>query len=86
MSLNLGANMLGQLCEEIEDLANGGKMSDVDPLLPKLQKLFDQTHAEFNQILVSERGIHSASAPQSTWGESPLPITSKPGRLPVSIR
>jgi HPt (histidine-containing phosphotransfer) domain-containing protein len=56
MSLNLGANMLGQLCEEIEDLANGGKMSDVDPLLPKLQKLFDQTHAEFNQILVSERG------------------------------
>jgi hypothetical protein len=31
-------------------------MSDVDPLLPKLQKLFDQTHAEFNQILVSERG------------------------------
>ena len=55
MSLNLGANTLGNLCEKIEEFANAGNMEDVDSLVPELREIYDQTRGEFEQILSSER-------------------------------
>ncbi|MGB0578727.1 MAG: response regulator, partial [Limisphaerales bacterium] len=55
MSLNLGANTLGNLCEKIEESANAGIMEDVNLLVPELKEISDQTRIEFEQILSSER-------------------------------
>ena len=55
MSLNLGANNLGNLCEQIEELANAGKMEDVNALVPELQEIYGKTRDEFEQILTQER-------------------------------
>jgi signal transduction histidine kinase len=55
MSLNLGANSLGTICESIEDFANSGKMDEVNALLPDLNKIYEQTRIEFEGILTDER-------------------------------
>ncbi len=55
MSLNLGANVLGDLCEQIEELANNGKMAEVDDLVPDLEEAYAYTRADFQQILDTER-------------------------------
>ena len=55
MSLNLGANVLGDLCEQIEELANNGKMAEVSDLVPDLEKAYVRTRADFQQILDTER-------------------------------
>ncbi len=54
MSLNLGANALGHLCETIEDLYNDDKGPEVLPLVPKLEDLFNSTRVEFKKIRPAE--------------------------------
>jgi signal transduction histidine kinase/HPt (histidine-containing phosphotransfer) domain-containing protein len=56
MSLNLGANQLGGICEQIEDLCNDGDMVPVEKLVPQLEKIYNSTCAEFQAILTTERG------------------------------
>jgi len=57
MSLNLGANRLGELCETIEELANAGKMDEVNRLIPELKDTYERTRAEFETILATERSV-----------------------------
>ena len=56
MSLNLGANRLGAICEQIEDLCNAGETEPVDKLVPHLEKIYADTCTEFQSILSTERG------------------------------
>ena len=56
MSLNLGANQLGGICEQIEDLCNDGDMAPVEKLVPQLEKIYSNTCTEFQAILTTERG------------------------------
>ena len=55
MSLNLGANSLGELCESIEEFANAGKMDEVNRLIPELKNIYNRTRVEFEAILTAER-------------------------------
>jgi len=55
MSLNLGANALGNICEQVEELANDGKMEEVNDLVPDLEEAYEQTRGDFQQILDTER-------------------------------
>ncbi len=50
MSLNLGANALGNLCQELETLATGGNTLGVPALIPKIEEAFKQTCVEFERI------------------------------------
>ena len=50
MSLNLGANVLGNLCQDLETLATGGNTLAIPALLPKIEAAFKQTSAEFARI------------------------------------
>ena len=50
MSLNLGANGLGQLCQELEDLAMAGNTAAIPALIPRLELGYQRTAAEFQRI------------------------------------
>ena len=50
MSLNLGANALGNLCQELEILATGGNSLGIPALIPKIEAAFQQTGVEFARI------------------------------------
>jgi signal transduction histidine kinase/HPt (histidine-containing phosphotransfer) domain-containing protein len=50
MSLNLGANGLGQLCQELEDLAMAGNTAAIPALIPRLELDYQRTAAEFQRI------------------------------------
>lgn len=50
MSLNLGANGLGQLCQELEDLAQAGNTVAIPALIPRLESAYQRTAAEFQRI------------------------------------
>ena len=50
MSLNLGANHLGELCQELETLATGGTTHGVATLIPKIEAAFKQTCTQFERI------------------------------------
>ncbi|MBI5801800.1 MAG: response regulator [Verrucomicrobia bacterium] len=50
MSLNLGANALGNLCQELETLALGGSTEGIPALIPKIEAAFKQTSAAFERI------------------------------------
>jgi signal transduction histidine kinase/HPt (histidine-containing phosphotransfer) domain-containing protein len=50
MSLNLGANGLGQLCQELEDLAMAGNTAAIPALIPRLEIGYQRTVSEFNRI------------------------------------
>ena len=54
MSLNLGANSLGNLCQELETLATGGNSLGIPALIPKLEEAFKQTSVEFGRIRASQ--------------------------------
>ena len=47
MSLNLGANVLGNLCQDLETLATGGNTLGIPALIPKIEAAFKQTSVEF---------------------------------------
>ena len=50
MSLNLGANALGNLCQELETLAMGGTLAGVPALVTKIEAAFQQTSVAFARI------------------------------------
>ncbi|NDF00890.1 MAG: response regulator [Verrucomicrobia bacterium] len=50
MSLNLGANNLGNLCQELETLATGGNTATIPALIPKIEAAFQQTSVAFGRI------------------------------------
>ncbi len=50
MSLNLGASKLGEVCQEIETIANSGKTDGLDTLIPQMDRLFEQTLTEFTRL------------------------------------
>ena len=50
MSLNLGANALGNLCQELETLAIGGNTFGIPALIPKIEAAFKETNAAFERI------------------------------------
>ncbi|MEQ2007967.1 MAG: response regulator [Limisphaerales bacterium] len=50
MSLNLGANALGNLCQELETLATSGNTQGVPALVPKIEEAFKQTCVAFARI------------------------------------
>ncbi|MBI3876608.1 MAG: response regulator, partial [Verrucomicrobia bacterium] len=50
MSLNLGASKLGEVCQEIETIGNSGKTEGLDTLIPQMDRLFEQTIAEFTRL------------------------------------
>ena len=50
MSLNLGANALGNLCQELETLALGGNTFGIPALIPKIEAAFQQTTVAFAAI------------------------------------
>ena len=50
MSLNLGANALGNLCQDLETLATSGNTQGVPALVPKIEEAFKQTGAAFARI------------------------------------
>jgi signal transduction histidine kinase/HPt (histidine-containing phosphotransfer) domain-containing protein len=50
MSLNLGANALGNLCQELETLATGGNTLGIPALIPKIEEAFKQTTVAFERI------------------------------------
>lgn len=50
MSLNLGANALGNLCQDLETLATAGNTLGIPALIPKLEAVFQQTSVEFERI------------------------------------
>jgi CheY-like chemotaxis protein/HPt (histidine-containing phosphotransfer) domain-containing protein len=50
MSLNLGANGLGQLCQELEDLAMAGNTAAIPALIPRLEIGYQRTVSEFHRI------------------------------------
>lgn len=55
MSLNLGANALGNLCQEVETLANNGNPDAVPALVPKIEETFKQTASAFARIRAGEK-------------------------------
>ena len=50
MSLNLGANALGNLCQELETLALGGNTFGIPALIPKIEAAFKDTSVAFARI------------------------------------
>ncbi|KAF0178892.1 MAG: multi-sensor hybrid histidine kinase [Limisphaerales bacterium] len=50
MSLNLGANALGNLCQELETLATGGNTLGIPALIPKIEEAFKLTLAAFERL------------------------------------
>jgi signal transduction histidine kinase/HPt (histidine-containing phosphotransfer) domain-containing protein len=50
MSLNLGANALGNLCQDLETLATGGNTLGIPALIPRIEAAFQQTSAAFQRI------------------------------------
>lgn len=50
MSLNLGANTLGNLCQELETLATSGNTHAIPTLVPKIEAAFRQTGEAFGRI------------------------------------
>ena len=50
MSLNLGANALGNLCQELETLALGGNTFGIPALIPKIEAAFKETSVAFARI------------------------------------
>jgi len=50
MSLNLGANALGNLCQELEALATAGNTLGIPALIPKIEAAFKATSVEFERI------------------------------------
>ncbi|MFM8471761.1 MAG: response regulator, partial [Limisphaerales bacterium] len=50
MSLNLGANALGNLCQELETLATSGNTLGVPALVPKIEEAFRETGVAFARI------------------------------------
>ncbi len=50
MSLNLGANALGNLCQDLETLATGGNTLGIPALIPRIEEAFKQTSVEFARI------------------------------------
>jgi signal transduction histidine kinase/HPt (histidine-containing phosphotransfer) domain-containing protein len=50
MSLNLGANALGNLCQELETLALGGNTFGIPALIPKIEAAFQETSVAFARI------------------------------------
>jgi len=55
MSLNLGANALGNLCQELETLATGGNTHAIPALVPKIEAAFRQTGVAFERIRSGEQ-------------------------------
>ncbi|MFA6545637.1 MAG: response regulator [Limisphaerales bacterium] len=54
MSLNLGANILGNLCQDLETLATSGQTAGIPALVPKIEEAFRRTSAEFQGIRSSK--------------------------------
>ena len=50
MSLNLGANALGNLCQELETLALSGNLAGVPALVSRIEAAFQQTSVAFARI------------------------------------
>jgi HPt (histidine-containing phosphotransfer) domain-containing protein len=50
MSLDLGANNLGNLCQELETLATGGSTAGIPALIPKIEAAFKQTCVAFERV------------------------------------
>lgn len=50
MSLNLGANRLGEICLQIENLGNSGNLSALEGLLPELDGAYQVTCRQFIKL------------------------------------
>jgi signal transduction histidine kinase/DNA-binding response OmpR family regulator len=48
-SCNIGAKILGDLCQELEDLGNAGKVSDAGECIDKVECEFDRVQAAFKK-------------------------------------